>query len=332
MLFRSSLIKNSTNGLDYIIDLGGADNMTFKISQDTQFFLNIKQGKPEFSQFTGSGELNQTFSVAVSGAADVEMYSTEVTVNGEVWEIKNQLFELLPNEKACVIRTGIEGGIDVIFGNGGFGAIPQVGSIIRIDYIRTDGARGNIFRRTTNDWKFVDDIIDGLGVGIDLAEVFDVFIATDINFGANSERLSFTRSLLPIVSNNFVLALPEQYAFAIKKLGVFSHVNAYERGGTIFIVATPNIKLFKNRNADYFTIDLGAFELDRFEIAKIDKYLRIGGNIQLTRKYKIDSPDLSFYVMNVFIITRDDAVDENVNIAIQSVVSDYFLEIGRAHV
>jgi hypothetical protein len=74
----------------------------------------------------------------------------------------------------------------------------------------------------------------------------------------------------------------------------FSYVNAYEASGTIFIVATPNIKLFKNQNANYFTIDIRAFELDNYEKSKIDKYLRIGGNIQLTRKYKVTSPKLSF--------------------------------------
>ena len=66
---------------------------------------------------------------------------------------------------------------------------------------------------------------------------------------------SLIKNILPIASNNFVLGLPQQYAYEIKKLGVFSHVNAYEKTGTIFIVATPNINLFKNQSSDYFTID-----------------------------------------------------------------------------
>jgi len=322
-----TLIKNNTNGLDYIIDLGGADRITYKVTSGFQFFVNIKQGIPVFDEFTGSGELNQTISLQVNGSRDIENFSPSVSVNGESWEVKKHLFDLLPSEKACVIRTGIEGGIDVVFGNNSFGAIPPIGSIIRIDYIRTDGSRGNIFRRTVNDWTFIDDVVDGFGSTIDLATVFDVFIANDINFGADAETVEFTKSLLPMSSNNYVLALPEQYAFQIKKLGVFSHVNAYEQNGIIYIVATPNIKLFKNRNADYFTIDLGAFILDDYEKSKIDKYLRIGGNIQLTRKYKITSPELSFYILNIFIITYDDAIDDNVNAQIQQVVSDYFIDL-----
>ena len=73
------------------------------------------------------------------------------------------------------------------------------------------------------------------------------------------------KNLIPLNTNNFVLALPQQYAYAIRKLGVFSHVNAYEQNGTIRIVATPNIRIFKNQNSDYFTTNIDAFTLDDFE-------------------------------------------------------------------
>jgi hypothetical protein len=31
---------------------------------------------------------------------------------------------MLPDEKSCVVKTGFNGGIDVIFGNEGFGLMP----------------------------------------------------------------------------------------------------------------------------------------------------------------------------------------------------------------
>ena len=110
---------------------------------------------------------------------------------------------------------------------------------------------------------------------------------------------------------------------------MFSHVNAYERFGTIFIVCTPNIRLFKNQNADYFSIDVRSFDLDDYEKSKINKYLRTGGNIQLSRKYRVVSPVLSYYIINVFILTYSDAKDENVNSQIQDKISEYFLDLKR---
>ena len=321
-------IKNNTNGLEYSFNLG-VETQTHKITPNYKFYVPIIQGKWLAATRTGNGLPLQTYSVQGQGNSDVENFNIEVLVNGEYWSLKKHIYEMLPDEKACVARTGFDGGLDIIFGNGGFGAIPEISSYISIYYIQSDGSEGNIFRRTRDDWKIIDDVLDGNGDTIDLTKAFTIDIYTDINFGADKENINFTKSILPISSNNFVLGLPQQYAYEIKKLGVFSHVNAYEKTGTIFIVATPNIKLFKSTDSNYFTIDLRAFSLDDYEKSKIDKYLRTGGNLQLTRKYRVVSPVLSFYAMNVFVITYSDASDDSVNAQILDKISEYFLNLSR---
>jgi hypothetical protein len=321
-------LKNKTNGLDYSLNLG-TDVITHRITPNYQFFIPIIQGKWETKTYTGDGTALQTLSVKEIGRKDVENFNVQVLVNSDLWQVKNHIFEMLPGEMACVVRTGFDGGIDIVFGNEGFGSIPTIGSIIEVRYLITDGQLGNIFRRTSNDFKFVDDMLSADGQAINVDKVFNVEIYTDINFGADKESLLFTKNILPISSNNFVLALPQQYAYTIKRLGVFSHVNAYEKSGTIFIVATPNIRLFKNQNADYFSIDIAAFILDNYEKSKIDKYLRTGGNIQLTRKYKVVSPIISYYAMNVFVISYSDATDDSVNAQILNKISEYFLDLSR---
>jgi len=321
-------IKNTTNSLSYSMNLG-VERVSHKITPNYQFFVPIIQGEWVSSSRTSDGEQLLTFNFTESAGKDVDNFNVEVLVNGEYWSIKKHIWEMIPEEKACVVRTGFNGGIDVVFGNGGFGMIPEIASRITINYLKTDGNNGNIYRRTRNDWKFLEDAFDGNGDTIDLTKVFDIDIYTDINFGADKEDLMFTKNILPIVSNNFVLGLPQQYAYEIKKLGVFSHVNAYEKSGTIFIVATPNIKLFKSSDSDYFTVDINAFSLDAYEISKIDKYLKTGGNLQLTRKYRIKSPDLSYYIMNVYVMSYSDATDDSVNSQILAAVSDYFLNLSR---
>jgi hypothetical protein len=321
-------LKNKTNSLEYAINLG-TDQITYQVDMTTQFFVSIIQGKWETRTFTSTGEQNQTYQVKVRGSKEVENFNYEVLVNGEYWSVRKHLYDMLPDEPACVVRTGFEGGIDVIFGNSGFGKIPPISAVIDVKYLVSDGSNGNIFRRTLNDWTFIDQPLDSNGNSLDVSTLFDVAIYNDINFGSDSENIQFTRNILPIVSNNFVLGLPQQYAYQLKKLGIFSHVNAYERFGTIFIVATPNIKLFKNQNANYFDIGVAAFDLDDYEKSKIDRYLRSGGNIQLTRKYKITSPTLSYYVMNIFMITYSDAKDDSVDSQIYEKISEYFLNLNR---
>ncbi|MCK9476338.1 MAG: hypothetical protein M0R46_10480 [Candidatus Muirbacterium halophilum] len=321
-------IKNNTNGLSYLLNIG-SDRISHIITPNYQFFLPIIQGEWVTNTRTGDGNELLTFNFSEGTNKDVENFNVEVLVNNEYWQVKKHLWDMIPEEKACVVRSGFNGGIDVVFGNGGFGAIPEIGSIINVNYIRTDGADGNIYRRTRNDFKFVDDVFDGNGEIIDLNKVFDIEIYTDINFGANKESIIFTRNILPIASNNFVLGTPQQYAYEIKKLGIFSHVNAYEKTGTIFIVATPNIKLFKSNDSNYFKIDLRAFYLDNYEKSKIDLYLRSGGNLQLTKKYRIKSPDLSFYTMNIHVISYSDAIEESVTAQILDKISEYFLNLNR---
>ncbi len=323
-------IKNNTNGLEYAFNLG-ADSQTYKINQSTQFFVPIIQGKWERQTFTSNGRANQTFQVNLrSNQTDVENFNYEIIVNGEYWTTKKHLYDLLPDEKACIVRTGFNGGIDIIFGNSGFGAIPILGCPIEVNYLVTNGSNGSIFRRTPNDWTFLDLPIDGFGNSIDISTIFDVSIHTDVNFGADKESLEFTKNILPITSNNFVIGLPQQYAYHIKRLGVFSHVNAYtDDNGVVYVVATPNIKLFKTTNSNYFNVDIAAFELDDYEKTKIDQYLKAGGNIQLTKRYVITSPLLSYYTMYVFIMTYSDALDDAVNTQIYDNVSEYFLNFNR---
>lgn len=322
-------LKNKTNGYDYSINLG-SDKQTYKVSSSTQIYLPIIQGKWDRRTFTGTGVENQTYQVTLrSKQQDIENFNYDVVVDGQSLTIKKHIYDMLPDELACVVRTGFNGGIDVIFGNGGFGFVPNIGSVIEVNYLVTEGGIGSIFRRTTNDWTFIDPAIDGFGESIEIPKLFNIQIYTDINFGADRESVQFTKNILPVASNNFVLGLPQQYAYHIKRLGVFSHVNAYEQNGTIYIVATPNIKLFKNQNSNYFTIDVRAFDLDNYEKSKLDKYLQTGGNIMLSSRYIISSPRLSYYIMNVFIITWSDAIDDNVNSQIIDIVSEYFLDLNK---
>lgn len=321
-------IKNSTNNLLYHIDLGGADEQVFDVKNMKTFFLNISQGEWKEATYTGNGRINQSYEVQIN-SKEIENFKVEISVNGEYWTIKNHLYEMIPGEKAVVIRTGFNGGLTVIFGNSSQGSIPPINSVIKVFYVESDGSVGNIYRRTTNDWKFIDEVLSGDGTTIEFEKNFSTFIHTDINFGADRESLSLMKNLIPLNMNNFVLALPEQYSYSIKKLGVFSHVNAWDDNGTIKIVATPNIRIFKNRNADYFTVDKRAFELDDYEKKKLDEYLRIGGYIQLTQKYVIDTPVLSYYVMYINLRLYDDAIEENVNNEIVDKVSEYFLNLKR---
>ena len=332
-------IKNNTNSLFYSLNIGRI-KLDFNVRTTRSFFIPIIQGKWEETSFTGTGEPLQTYVIEDKGNKEIENFNVEVQVNGETWEVKKHLYDLLPDEKACVIKTGFNSGVDIVFGNGGFGAQPPLTSSIVVRYLSTDGSAGNIYRRTLNDWKFIDDVFDANGNLVDVEKIFDIEIYNDINFGADREDYRFTKSLLPIASNNFVLALPQQYAYELKRLGVFTYVNATEKNGTIFIYLVPDITIFKRDDENYFNIPIknttagsvtttSAFELDSYERSKIVSYLKSSGVIQLTKKFIVKSPTLSFYAMNVWVITYSDSTNDSVKSQIVNAVSDYFLNFNK---
>jgi len=340
-------IKNNTNGLFYSTNIGRF-KLDFDVRSTPSFSIPIIQGKWELQRFTGDGKPMQTISIQDLGDKQIENFNFDVNVNGQKWTVKSHLYDLLPDEEACVVRTGFNGGIDIIFGNGGFGLIPRIATYIEIRYLTTDGASGNIYRRDLNDWKFISDVYDVNGKSVDMEGIFDIEIFNDINFGAEAENYLFTKNILPISSNNFVLALPQQYAYTLKRLGVFTYVNAKEVNGTIFIYLVPDITLFKRDDENYFSIPLGnkstngqfttsssgnvttsAFQFDSYERSKIVTYLKSSGVIQLTKKFIVTSPKLSFYSMNVFLIKYSDATDDSVKSQIISTISDYFLTLSK---
>ena len=133
------------------------------------------------------------------------------------------------NEESVIVKTGQTGGIDVFFGNGYNGSVPPLGSTILVEYLLTDGDAGNIRTaeaKTTTNWKF-----EGRGYSInsqeiDLNKILRVSIQKDVLFGANEEPVYLTRLLAPHMSRSFVLANTDNYIYFLRKLNMFTIVDA----------------------------------------------------------------------------------------------------------
>ena len=53
----------------------------------------------------------------------MDEYLVRVFVNGELYQNRSSLLDMGRDEKSCIVRTGMLGGVDVFFGNGDNGAI-----------------------------------------------------------------------------------------------------------------------------------------------------------------------------------------------------------------
>jgi hypothetical protein len=225
-IYDDTTIKNKTNTLFYTLKVG-TDKNIYTLTSGCQFFVNVVQGKYETQKFTGDNTKNQSISVIVENNQIIDNFDFQVFVNGVNMTIRDHLYDMLEDENACFTRTGFNGGLDVYFGSGVNGIVPTLGSVIEVKYLLTDGIIGNILNSKVDDFEFVDDIYDSDGGVVTAVDLFDIYIENDITFASDGESLAYTKSVVPYVSRNFVLATPQQYIYHLKKLNFFSKVTAF---------------------------------------------------------------------------------------------------------
>lgn len=346
IIYDGTVLKNRTNSLYYTLKTSNVNNI-YPLLPGCQFFVNVIQGKYEIQAFTGDGTINQSLQVNVSNNVTIDNFDFQVTLNSVNLQIKDHLYDMLENEYACYTRTGFNGGLDVYFGNGINGVVPPLGSIIEVKYLLNNGLSGNIVNNKVNDFTFIDDIYDDLGNAVQASNLFDIYIETNIQFASNGESVEYTKSVIPYVSRNFVLATPNQFIYHLKKLNMFSKVNAFntldmvkidiDSDGSkdqinineMYLYLIPRISDYFSNNINYFNVSLDAFDLQENEKDRIITYLKMQGIVSITANIKVINPVRKFFVANVFIRRFDDVSEDNIREQVISVLATYFSNYDR---
>lgn len=346
IIYDNTSIKNKTNNLYYTIKTGNEKNY-YTLTPGCQFFVNVIQGKYESQTFTGTGRYSQSYQVSVSNNSTIENFEYYITLNGINLTIKDHIYDMLENEYACVTKTGFNGDLDIYFGTGIHGVIPPIGSVIKVTYLLSNGLIGNILNNKVNDFNFIDDIYDSDGNILQPLSLFDIFVETDIKFASDGESVEYTKSVIPYVSRNFVLATPAQFIYHLKKLNMFSKVNAFntldmvqidiDSDGNLdnininemYLYLIPRITDYFSSDVNYFNVPYSAFLLDQVEKDRIVTYLKKQGIISITSSIKIIDPIPKYYVVNLFIRRFDDIEEDNIREQIINILSDYFSTYNR---
>ena len=345
-IYENTTLRNKTNNLYYTLKVGGDKNI-YSLTPGCQFFVAVVQGKYETQTYTGDGTASQSIQVTVNNTSTIDNFDYLVSLNGVNMTIKDHIYDMFQNEYACYTRTGFNGGLDVYFGNGTNGIIPTIGSQIQVTYLLVDGTKGNILNPKVNDFTFVDDIYDNDGNPIQVSNIFDLFVETDIMFGSDGESIDYTKTIIPYVSRNFVLATPEQFIYHLKKLNLFSKVNAFntldmvkidiDNNGTLddininemYLYLIPRITSYFQGDVNYFNVPFNKFFLNDEQKQRIITYLKKQGTISITATIKILDPSIKKYIINVFIRRFDDSTEENIREQVIDKLSTYFANNER---
>jgi len=321
------------NGLTYYLKF----NSDFiRLDKTTKTFVNVEviQGEKDEQSFTGSGNPLQSYNLSTKEPTD--QFLVDVFVDGERWKLVESLYDMNNGEKAAMIKTSVNGGLTVFFGNNQFGRPPALGSRIRVTYVKTRGTAGNIGGKQL-DIKFIDPGTDSSGEQVDLNEILSLNITRNPMFGSDSEDPNFTRLIAPYASNSFVLANPNNYIYYLSKYDFWSFIDAYntkndeylDDDNIIYLFLIPDVKKKLTSDLDYFSVPEEEFTMTTQEKEMTYEILNKSGRQVVTAETRIVDPTIKRYALNIVVRWFDNYDKDAIRIEIRKNLDEYFLNVNR---
>jgi len=332
-------IRCQENGRIYSLVLG-SQRLTIPLNAGTNpIRCKIVQGVFNSYTVTGTGLALQSFNIPTQAASYIDQFYVNVYVNEEKWKRYDSLYDIPLNKKGFIVKTGIQEGLDVYFGNSNFGMVPQKGARIRIEYLQNLGTAGNINSTKENpiSYKFNQTGLDLFGREIDLGLYLDIKPNIDPMFGTNPDSTNLIRLVAPKTSRSFVFANPQNYEIFLDKLGIFSQIQAFstfdddylDDDNIVYLYLIPNANLNISSNKDYFDIPTEDFLLRPDQKQMIIRLIQDSGSMIATTVIKIVEPIISRYVANVIFTIFEGYDPESVKKEIRKRISDYMLNTTR---
>lgn len=324
--------------LPYLITLG-QDSLEINLSsQRSRILVSLVQGVIEQQTVTGTGEAAQTFNIIAGTNRYIDNFHVIVKVNGEVWKKYDSWMDMARHANCYLCRTGINGGIDIIFGNGYNGRIPLLGVSIEVEYLVTNGRGGNIERDDNPTFKFVSDGIDENGLPINLNEFFTIQLAVPINFGTNPEPMELTKILVQSNSRSLVLANENNYRNFFERLNMFQTIDIKraDNSNNIFktndleILLIPDISRRIRPGENYFTVPENFFYLSTDEEQKLENLIESSGQRLISSTIKFTKPALKKFAINIEISTLDQSKNTFIKNEIISRLTLYLINNKRS--
>lgn len=327
-------ISYENNGLTYFLRTQ-KDEFLLPKSSNGWVQASILQGELEKQTVTGTGESMQSFNIKTNGVTDHNLI--KVSVNGEIWTKFESLYEMRPTDKGVLIKTGISGGIDFYFGTGNFGMIPQSGATIEIEYLKCDGASGNLNQAGDLTFTWSDEGRDSTGEDYDLNELLDSETLVAPFMGADPESTEFTKMMTPMASKSFVLANPDNYEYFLSRYAQFSYLDAYnttndgylDDDNVIYIFAIPDLEKRLLKGTDYFSVPVEEFFFGKDETDRFLGVIENSGQQMVTSEAIFVEPQAVKYRMDISIRWFEGYKQPEIFNDIRAAISNYLVKIVR---
>jgi len=133
----------------------------------TEVTLSCIQGELKEETVTADGSSDFEYTLQESGIENSNLF---VSVDGVLWQQVDSFLFSQAEDLVYKVEVGLDGKLIVIFGNNRFGKAPEAGSLIKFQYIKSEGSAGNIYT-TGVSMTVVDTIVDEQGNPVDISAV-----------------------------------------------------------------------------------------------------------------------------------------------------------------
>lgn len=292
----------ATNNLNYVLQIN-SDSIYIQLDQTKKYLCNIIQGKYEIQEFQSDGTKLQSYYAQIGPTDNIDNYLVKVYVNSEEWTIFDEFYDIPYNYKGCYVKTGVLPGLDIFFGNGDFGLVPANGSLIRIEYVKTNGAAGDLNSNVDHVWTFTETGYDQFANEIDLNSVLTVKTKIAPLLGSDGEDLALTKLIGNRNSKNYVLVGPDNYIIFFEKFNIFSIVRAWVDtnldNNIIYLMLVPDISKRLLTGETYFTVPYSKLILTKDENARILNLLDETGSKIIGTSNQLVDINILRYIVNI---------------------------------
>lgn len=319
------------NGLQYNMILP-QEAIVMSIEKDnSDKFIYAVQGKFETQTFMSVGGEYYTQNFKFLGNMDTDYMV--VKINNEKWELKDSIYDMMPEGKQYTYKVSINGGIDLIFGNGQFGQPLNDGDMIEVTYLIHDGESGNLDPNLETYFVFNNNLTNIGGEEIDGNSVFNISFATNdpVTSGSNSESIIQVKNMIGYNSRSLVLSSPEHYKNMISKFSFCGYNRTWSDPGSLIInsLIMRNYKQLLSNDLDYFNLKKTDFILTKNQKDSIISCIKNSGNQLAGTTYIIHDPDLYQYALYIYVKLKSDKSDKvYVRNQIRTLLGEFFSNIN----
>lgn len=318
------------NGLKYNIIM--PQEAVLLSSNDTQTkHFSVVQGLFESQKFISTGGQYYTINFKYVGNIDTD-YMT-VKVNNEKWEYVSSLYDMDADAKQYTFKVGINGGIDLIFGNESHGRALKANDIVSINYLIHDGEAGNLNPESETYFVFDNELFDKEGEQHDGNSLFNVTFAEKdpVTSGCNSESMLHVKHMIGLNSRSLVLATPDNYKVLINRFGFCGYNRTWSDPNSMVInsLIIKNFKAASSTGDDYFKLSEDDFKLTEMQKSSLKTYIKNSGGQLASTKYNIFDPILCKYAMYVYVKLKSSETynKDLIKSQIRTKIGEFFMDV-----